>query len=90
MSSKNLTIEGSGNGLLSAFVNAINSYFDRQLSIEQYDEHSLGKASDSQAICYVILTENDHQYFGVAIGNDVAKTSMQAVLNACQNGLTVS
>ncbi len=90
MSSENLTIEGFGNGLLSAFVNAINSYFDRQLGIEQYDEHSLGKASDSQAICYVVLTENDHQYFGVAIGDDVAKTSMQAVLNACQNGLTVS
>lgn len=90
MSSENLTIEGLGNGLLSAFVNAINHHFDRQLSIEQYDEHSLGKASDSQAICYVILTENDHQYFGVAIGDDVAKTSMQALLNACQKGLTVS
>lgn len=74
-----------GNGLLSAFINGINITFDRQLSIEQYDEHSLGKASDSQAICYVVLKENDSKYYGVAIGDDVAKTSMQAVLNACQN-----
>ena len=80
----NLTISGIGNGLLSAFTHAINSQFDRQLSIEGYDEHSLGKASDSQAICYVVLAENDKNYFGVAIGDDVAKTSMQAVLNACQ------
>lgn len=77
-----LTIEGVGNGILSAFVNAINSHFDRRFSIEQYDEHSLGKASDSQAICYVVLTEDDKRFYGVAIGDDVAKTSMQAVLNA--------
>ena len=77
-----LIIDGIGNGILSAFVNAINSHFDRRFSIEQYDEHSLGKASDSQAICYVVLKEDDKRFYGVAIGDDVAKTSMQAVLNA--------
>ncbi|MFN3563977.1 MAG: 2-isopropylmalate synthase, partial [Moraxella osloensis] len=82
-----LTIEGVGNGILSAFVNAINSHFDRRFSIEQYDEHSLGKASDSQAICYVMLKEDDESFYGVAIGDDVAKTSMQAVINACQQQL---
>ena len=82
-SSENLTIEGMGNGLLSAFVNAINNHFDRQFGIEAFDEHSLGKASDSQAICYVVLKEQDKAFFGVAIGDDVAKTSLQAVLNAC-------
>lgn len=82
-----LTIEGVGNGILSAFVNAINSHFHRRFSIEQYDEHSLGKASDSQAICYVMLKEDDESFYGVAIGDDVAKTSMQAVINACQQQL---
>ena len=84
---KKLMLEGIGNGILSAFVNAINSHFDRRFSIEQYDEHSLGKASDSQAICYVVLTEDDKRFYGVAIGDDVAKTSMQAVINACQQQL---
>lgn len=82
-----LRIEGIGNGILSAFVNAINSHFHRRFSIEQYDEHSLGKASDSQAICYVVLKENNKPFYGVAIGDDVAKTSMQAVINACQQQL---
>lgn len=76
---ESVMLEGVGNGLLSAFINAINTTFDRQFAIEQYDEHSLGKASDSQAICYVVLKEHDSIYYGVAIGDDIAKTSMETV-----------
>ncbi|WP_230656001.1 2-isopropylmalate synthase [Psychrobacter sp. I-STPA10] len=118
-----LEIQGSGNGLLSAFIDAINHTFAQNFSIQNFDEHSLGNASNSQAVCYVVLKnnapengemlknesakseelnnekENDElvkqeqeqeqdRLFGVAIGDDIAKTSVQAVINACQRFLS--
>ena len=34
-----------------------------------------------------MLKEDDESFYGVAIGDDVAKTSIQAVINACQQQL---
>ena len=78
-----LTLEGKGNGLLSAAVAALRQRYDLAISIEDYHEHTLGKRSDSRSVTYIsCLNARGERAWGVGIDNDVARASLQALLNA--------
>jgi 2-isopropylmalate synthase len=80
---KRKLLEGRGKGLLSAAVNALNRAFNVTLSIEDYHEHTLGKQSDSRSVAYLRCILPDGQTsWGVGIDADVARASLQALLNA--------
>lgn len=76
------TLEGRGKGLLSAAVNALSRAFNITLSIQDYHEHTLGKQSDSRSIAYLhCVLPDGHTHWGVGIDGDVARASLQALLN---------
>ncbi len=78
-----LTLEGKGNGLLSAAVAALRQRYDLAISIEDYHEHTLGKRSDSRSVTYIsCINARGERAWGVGIDNDVARASLQALLNA--------
>ncbi len=77
-------IRGSGNGLLSAAVDALCHSFDIEARIGDYDEHTLGHQSHSRAVAYVSCQSgNGERLIGVGIDNDVSAASLQALFNAC-------
>ncbi|WP_337022697.1 MULTISPECIES: 2-isopropylmalate synthase [unclassified Pantoea] len=78
-----LSLEGKGNGLLSAAVAALRQRYDLAISIEDYHEHTLGKRSDSRSVTYISCTNaRGERAWGVGIDNDVTRASLQALLNA--------
>ena len=78
-----LSLEGKGNGLLSAAVAALRQRYDLAISIEDYHEHTLGKRSDSRSVTYIsCINARGERAWGVGIDNDVARASLQALLNA--------
>ncbi|MGB7800813.1 2-isopropylmalate synthase [Buttiauxella sp.] len=78
-----LTLQGKGNGLLSATADALASQFKVVFSIEDYHEHTLGRHSESRSAAYIRCTfANGESRWGVGIDNDVARASLQALLNA--------
>ncbi|MFT4273438.1 MAG: 2-isopropylmalate synthase [Pantoea sp.] len=78
-----ISVEGKGNGLLSAAVAALRQRYGLTLSIEDYHEHTLGKRSDSRSVTYLsCLNTRGERAWGVGIDNDVARASLQALLNA--------
>ena len=78
-----LTLQGKGNGLLSATADALKSQFKVAFSIEDYHEHTLGRHSESRSAAYIRCTfANGESRWGVGIDNDVARASLQALLNA--------
>ncbi|WP_058973763.1 2-isopropylmalate synthase [Type-D symbiont of Plautia stali] len=78
-----VTLEGKGNGLLSAAVAALRQRYDLAITIEDYHEHTLGKRSDSRSVTYIsCLNARGERAWGVGIDNDVARASLQALLNA--------
>lgn len=78
-----VSLEGRGNGLLSAAVTALRQRYGLTLSIEDYHEHTLGKRSDSRSVTYLSCVNNrGERAWGVGIDNDVARASLQALLNA--------
>mgnify|MGYP001362367005 FL=1 len=80
---QSLMLTGSGNGWLSAAVNALRSAFDLHLTIEDYHEHTLGRRSDSRSVAYISCVDaRGARAWGVSIDNDTARAAMQALLSA--------
>jgi 2-isopropylmalate synthase len=80
---QSLTLTGSGNGWLSAAVNALRSAFDLHLTIEDYHEHTLGRRSDSRSVAYISCVDaRGARAWGVSIDNDTARAALQALLSA--------
>jgi len=76
-------VSGRGNGLLSAAVNSLGPLLSQPLVIKDYHEHTLGERSDSRSVAYIhCLFHNGERRWGVGIDNDVARASLQALLNA--------
>lgn len=76
-------IQGSGNGLISAMVNAISSELNIDIDILDYSEHAIGRGSDAKAAAYVeCIVNEDKKLFGVGINQDVATASILAILSA--------
>jgi len=75
-------LEGCGNGLLSAAASGLSSWVAQPFVIKDYHEHTLGERSDSRSVAYIhCLFQDGSSRWGVGIDNDVARASLQALLN---------
>ncbi|WP_395490271.1 2-isopropylmalate synthase [Cedecea davisae] len=78
-----ITLQGKGNGLLSAAADALKSRFNITFAIEDYHEHTLGRHSESRSAAYIRCTfRQGKSSWGTGIDNDVSRASLQALLNA--------
>ena len=76
-------ISGSGNGLLDAFCQALQSHLKGHFEITAYHEHALERGTTSQAITYVqIQNGGNKSYIGAGISSSVSKSSLRAILSA--------
>ncbi|AGO11759.1 AaceriADL015Cp [[Ashbya] aceris (nom. inval.)] len=80
------TMEGTGNGPISCFVNAVNNAVGANLNVKDYHEHSLGNRSNSQAATYISLENDRELQWGVGIHEDVTEASFLCLIS-CINGL---
>jgi 2-isopropylmalate synthase len=74
-------IEGSGNGPISAFCDALSGV-DVKVRVLDYTEHALSAGSDAQAAAYVECEIDGRTLWGVGIDADTTGASMRAVLSA--------
>ena len=78
-----ISLQGKGNGLLSAAADALKSRFNMTFAIEDYHEHTLGRHSESRSAAYIRCTfRQGISSWGTGIDNDVSRASLQALLNA--------
>ncbi|WP_320726679.1 2-isopropylmalate synthase [Enterobacter sp. 118C5] len=76
-------LEGQGNGLLSAAAQGLSRWVNAPFVIKDYHEHTLGERSDSRSVAYIrCLFQDGTSSWGVGIDSDVARASLQALLNA--------
>ncbi len=77
------TLEGSGNGPIAAFVDAINGLeqgFD--VRVLDYAEHALSAGGDAIAAAYVECAVGDHVLWGVGLDANIVTASLKAVISA--------
>ena len=76
------TIRGSGEGAIEAFVNAWTASYGNRINVVDYTEHSLGEATNAEAVAYVQLNIDGQRSSGAAFDRDTVSASMRAVLAA--------
>jgi len=74
-------IEGTGNGPISAFCDALAS-IGVQVRVLDYTEHALTEGTDAQAAAYVEGEIGGQVFWGVGIDTNTVTASMRAVLSA--------
>jgi len=76
-------IEGSGTGPIDAYVSALKSNFDIELSVNDYREHTTGHGADAVAVAYVEMRDDDdNAVFGVGRHANIVTASLKAITSA--------
>ena len=79
---KELAINGEGDGVLDAFVEALKNAINIDFEIMEYGEHALGQGADAEAVTYIQIRCDGRRYSGVAISKDIIASSLNAFMGA--------
>lgn len=86
INNETVSIVGSGNGPISAFVDGVSKKFNTKLEVGNYSEHSLGSGSSVKAATYIQLKYLNREgekavTWGCGIDEDVSQASLQAIVS---------
>ncbi len=78
-----VTVSGTGNGPIAAFVHAVSTGLGIELDVVDYHEHSMGRGADATAVAYVetVDSANDTRW-GIGTDPNIITASLRAVLCA--------
>ena len=79
-----LTLEGTGTGVVGAFVATLARHLGDSLVLVEYSEHALTQAAGAlaEAVAYVQLNLGGHRCCGVGRSSDIVEASLRAILGA--------
>ena len=76
-------VQGSGNGPIDAFFNAIHGQKMDQFTFVDYKEHAISDGSDSMAVAYIQLRDKEGKdCFGVGISHNINLAPLKGILSA--------
>ena len=76
-------VQGSGNGPIDAFFNAIHGQKMDRFTFVDYKEHAIKQGSDSQAVAYIHLQDEDGKdWFGVGMSHNINLAPLKGILSA--------
>ncbi|WP_269932552.1 2-isopropylmalate synthase [Aminobacter sp. HY435] len=85
---KEVTINGTGNGPIDGFVDALSRHIGVDLSVLDYSEHSIQRGSNASAICYMEVEHPGGRLFGAGINTNIVAASLEAVVSAANRILS--
>ena len=79
--SKEITIEGSGNGPIDAMIDAIKKSFNLDIKISDYHQHAISSGSDAQAVAYSELLLEGESVWGVGMHQNTVIAGLLSVIS---------
>jgi 2-isopropylmalate synthase len=79
-------LEGTGNGPIAAFVEALNDQLAYDVRVLDYAEHALSSGGDATAAAYVECAVGDQIVWGVGLDANIVTASLKAVVSAVNRG----
>ena len=79
--SKEITIEGSGNGPIDAMIDAIERSFNLDIKISDYHQHAISSGSDAQAVAYSELLLEGESVWGVGMHQNTVIAGLLSVIS---------
>lgn len=77
-----VAISGQGDGVITAFVDALHRYTGQQINVIDYTEHALGEGSDAEAAAYYLINIEGQRVVGMALDSDSLSASINALISA--------
>jgi 2-isopropylmalate synthase len=78
-----VTITGTGNGPIAAFVDALGTIADTpDIRVLDYAEHALSAGGDARAAAYVECAVGDRVLWGVGVDPSIVTASLKAIVSA--------
>jgi len=85
---KEIQIEGTGNGPIDAFINALNDHLSSDFKVSDYHQHSISSGSDASAAAYIEIQNKNSSDWGAGIDQNTTVASYKAILNCINKILT--
>src|SRR4051794_19932949 len=78
-----ITVMGSGNGPIDAFVKAVNTSLSTEIDVVDYAEHAMGAGSQASAVAYVESRNADGDVrWGIGTDENILTASLRAVVSS--------
>lgn len=78
-----MDLKGHGNGPIDAFFHALQGTKAPEVNFLSYNEHALSEGADSQAVCYIGVSDSKGRpFFGVGVDSSINAASLKALLCA--------
>ncbi len=84
---KEIEIEGTGNGPIDAYVDALKKDSGRDIKVFSYSEHSVGGGSDATAIAFVETEVDGTHLYGIGQDPNIVSASLIAVTCAVNRAI---
>ena len=78
--SKELIINGLGNGPIDAFINGLCEELNIQIKVSDYHQSAISSGSDAQAAAYIELEIEGKNSWGVGINQNTTRASFEAII----------
>ena len=75
-------LDGTGNGVVAAFVDAMERFTGKSIVLVEYSEHALSQSADAEAVCYIQLNVDGDRVCGVGRSHDIVQASLNGILGA--------
>lgn len=86
MNEQIITVAGTGNGALSAFIDGVSQRLDKSIHVINYAEHALTQndvtSTDANAVAYLQLNVEGKIYSGIATCSSTVSAMLKAALSA--------
>ena len=76
------SIQGKGNGPISAFFDALKQVEIKEYTFVTYEEHALSSGEDAEAVAYIELKNKTGEFFGVGKDRNTTTASFKAIISA--------
>ena len=75
-------LDGAGQGLIEALVDAISKHFDVEVTVKDFDEHAMTPGTEAKAIASIMLEVDGETVTACCIDEDSSRATLQATLSA--------
>ncbi len=76
------TLQGEGEGAISAFADAWMRHTGQRLSVVDYTEHAIGQGTGAEAAAYVQLNVDGKRVAGASLDHDSVSAALKAMISA--------